>query len=285
VSRAELLDGDPLTRKPAGIVMPVARLALFGSSVLGFALLCAGPRGGFGAWLAAAGLVLHGALATLGVLLPGLRVFSEPFSRARAGRGLIALTFDDGPDARTTREVLAVLKQRGAKATFFVLGEKAERDAAVIGEILAGGHELGLHGYTHDRLYSLRSRASVAADVRRVREVVERAAGRVSVWFRPPVGFVSPATAAAARAEGLRLAGWTVRALDGRASATPERVLARVLARVEDGVIVLLHDASERGNRVPASLAVLPALLEAIERRGLRAVTLSELHSAATVPG
>jgi peptidoglycan/xylan/chitin deacetylase (PgdA/CDA1 family) len=62
-------------------------------------------------------------------------------------------------------------------------------------------------------------------------------------------------------------------------------VLARVLARLDDGVIVLLHDASERGDRVPVSLAVLPELLDAIEQRGLRTVTLSELHSAATVPG
>lgn len=265
--------------------MPVARLALFGSSALGLALLSFGPRDVCGAWLAALGLCLHGALSTLGVLLPGLRVFSEPFCRGRSGRRLVALTFDDGPDAKTTREVLALLKRRGARATFFVLGEKAEREAAVIGEIVAGGHELGLHGYAHDRLYSLRSRARVAADLRRVREVVERVAGRVTVWFRPPVGFVSPATATAARAQGVRLAGWTVRALDGRASATPERVLARVLARLEDGVIVLMHDASERGDRVPVSLAVLPELLEVIERRGLRAVTLSELHSAATVPG
>lgn len=265
--------------------MPVARLALFGSSALGFALLCFGPRGVFGAWLAAAGLLLHGALATLGVLLPGVRVFSEPFSRGRAGCGLVALTFDDGPDPRTTPMVLAMLKQRGARATFFVLGEKAERAPGVIGEIVAGGHELGLHGYAHDRLYSLRGRARVAADVRRVRDVVERMVGRASVWFRAPVGFVSPATAAAARSEGVLLAGWTLRALDGRASATAERVLERVLARLEDGVVVLLHDASERGDRTPVSLALLPELLDAIERRDLRAVTLSELHSAATVPG
>jgi peptidoglycan/xylan/chitin deacetylase (PgdA/CDA1 family) len=264
--------------------MPVARLALFGSSALGAALLCFGPRGAAGVWLAALGLLLHGALATLGVLLPGLRVFSEPFTRGRSGRGLVSLTFDDGPDPTTTRAVLENLKQRGAKATFFVVGEKAERESGVIAEILAGGHELGLHGYTHDRLYSLRSARHVADDLRRVRQVVERMAGRVA-WFRPPVGFVSPATASAARREGVALAGWTLRALDGRASATPESVLARVVARLDDGVIVLLHDASERGDHEPVSLAVLPALLDAIERRGLRAVTLSELHSAATVPG
>lgn len=265
--------------------MPVARLALFGSSALGVALLCFGPRGAGGAWLAAVGLLLHGALATLGVLLPGLRVFAEPFGRGRPGRGLVSLTFDDGPEPATTRAVLEVLKQRGARATFFVLGEKAERNAPVLAEILAGGHELGLHGHTHDRAYSLRSVRFVVNDVRRARAVVERAAEKRVTWFRPPVGFVSPATARAVRREGLRLAGWTVRGLDGRASATPDRVLARVVERLEDGTIVLLHDASEHGDRVPVSVALLPALLDAIEQRGLRAVTLSELHSAATVPG
>jgi peptidoglycan/xylan/chitin deacetylase (PgdA/CDA1 family) len=265
--------------------MPATRLALFGSSALGVLLLCFGPRGSLGVTLAVLGLLLHAALATLGVLLPGLRVFSDPLCAGRPGRALVALTFDDGPDPVTTRAVLGVLRRHGAKATFFVLGEKVGRASDVISEILAAGHELGLHGYAHDRLYALRSRRRVAADIRRVREVVERVASRPVAWFRPPVGFVSPEVAAAARQEGVALVGWSVRALDGRASATPAGVLERVTARLRDGAIVLLHDASERGDRTPASLAVLGALLEELERRGLRAVTLSELHSAATLPG
>jgi peptidoglycan/xylan/chitin deacetylase (PgdA/CDA1 family) len=288
VRHVEALDGAGRFAEPAGlrsVVMPATRLALFGSSLLGVVLLCFGPRGSLGVALALLGLLLHAALATLGVLLPGLRVFSDPLCRGASGRALVALTFDDGPDPVTTRAVLELLQRRGAKATFFVLGEKVVSASDVISEILAGGHELGLHGYAHDRLYALRSRSRVAADIRRVREVVERVAGRPVAWFRPPVGFVSPEIAAAVRREGVTLVGWSVRALDGRASATPPGVLARVTARLRDGAIVLLHDASERGDREPASLSVLGALLDELERRGLRAVTLSELHSAATLPG
>src|SRR5690606_19218783 len=119
----------------------------------------------------------------------------------RGGRR-VALTFDDGPHPETTRVVLRLLEARSAKATFFVVGRKAERYPEVVREIVAAGHALGLHGYRHDRLYSLRSIRYVLDDIARSQDAIERVCGERPLLFRPPIGFVSHLTAIAVEKAG-----------------------------------------------------------------------------------
>jgi peptidoglycan/xylan/chitin deacetylase (PgdA/CDA1 family) len=120
----------------------------------------------------------------------------------------------------------------------------------------------------------------------RVREDIERSAaailrvtGKRPRWFRPPIGQVSPRVAEGARRAGVLIAAWSVRGLDGLSSSSPERVLARLVAGLAPGAILQLHDAAEREDHVPASLEVLPQLLEAIRARGLRVVSLDQLSA------
>jgi peptidoglycan/xylan/chitin deacetylase (PgdA/CDA1 family) len=89
------------------------------------------------------------------------------------------------------------------------------------------------------------------------------------------VGQTNPRIAKAAAELGLTLVGWSVRARDGVAT-DPSRVVARVVPRLRDGAIVLLHDAAERDDREPAAPAALPRILEAMRERGLRAVRVDE---------
>lgn len=259
-----------------------ARLVLTGTSLGGFGALAWGlvvaplPV----AWVAA-GLAAHAVVCTVGVLLPSLRAWTDVAWRADAGRGAVALTFDDGPHPETTRRVLRALAEADAKATFFVLGSKAERYPDVVRELAAAGHEVALHGYAHDRLYSLRPARRLRADIERGLAALA-ACGVRPALFRPPVGLVSHTVALAAESAGLRVAGHTTRALDGRGGAEPDAVLRRATAGLEDGAVLLLHDAAEREDHVPASLAVLPALLEELKRRGLRPVTMSALFEGKT---
>jgi peptidoglycan/xylan/chitin deacetylase (PgdA/CDA1 family) len=188
-------------------------------------------------------------------------------------------SFDDGPHPVHTRRILETLEAHGAKASFFVIGEKAARNPELLREIVARGHELALHSWSHDRHLYLRDPAAIARELERSIEVVERATGARPTLFRPPIGFSTPRTRAAVRWLGLRVAGWSVRAFDGVASASSRAVVQRVARRLEPGAIVLLHDAAERGEREPASVEALPAILAAIGERGLRCVTVSELTS------
>ncbi len=211
------------------------------------------------------------------VMMPRLALFAPVIRRGRSGRPEIALTFDDGPDPATTPAVLAALAAANARATFFILGEKARRAPEVLRAIAAAGHDLGVHGETHDRRLALRSPSTIVASLERALATIEGIAGTRPAWFRPPMGHVSPRTAAAARALGLTLVAWSVRPRDGSATTTADQAIARISAGLEPGAIVLMHDAAERGDRTPIAAAALPAILGEVARRGLRCVPLSRL--------
>jgi peptidoglycan/xylan/chitin deacetylase (PgdA/CDA1 family) len=215
-----------------------------------------------------------------GVMIPQLAMFAPVVLRLESTAREIALTFDDGPEPSSTREVLATLARFGAHATFFVLGERVRAAPEVLREIADAGHEIGIHGDWHDRLLSLRHPSRIVADLERACGTVEAVIGKRPRLFRPPVGHVSPRTAVAARRLGLTLVAWSVRGRDGLAGATAEAVQRRVTAGLHPGAIVLLHDAAERGERVPAGVAALPGILAEATRRGLRCVPISSSLSS-----
>jgi peptidoglycan/xylan/chitin deacetylase (PgdA/CDA1 family) len=216
-------------------------------------------------------------LAALGIAFPRWQMFGDAWTHVPTAGRRVALTFDDGPDPRTTREILAVLERYGARASFFVIGNKVALFPEVAREIHAAGHVLGVHGHVHAWLHALGTPSAVAKDIERARDAVMAAAGVRPRWFRPPLGIVSPRTAAGARRAGVEIVLWSVKARDGWRSTEPSRALERLLAGVEDGAILLLHDAAEGGDFVPASVALLPRLLEELARRGYSAVGLDEL--------
>jgi peptidoglycan/xylan/chitin deacetylase (PgdA/CDA1 family) len=237
-----------------------------------------------------------GARAALGAqapLLPLLAGFGGYFVLGTAGvfwpeRGMygstlwhgpeapeIALTFDDGPSPDTTPRVLELLSNAGVQATFFVVGRKALQHPQLVRDIAAGGHELGLHGFEHDRLFSLRPPSHVVRDIRRTQAAVAAAGVPEPLLFRPPIGFVSHLTVWGARRAGVTLVGCSARALDGFRAASAERVAERLTRAVQGGAVLALHDAAERDDYVPASIAALPKVLSVLREHKLRAVTLS----------
>lgn len=224
-------------------------------------------------WVSMACFAGYAALVGMGVLRPSLEMFADVVWRGPEGAVGIALTFDDGPHPDHTRSILDELDRADCKATFFVLAEKAERHPELVAEIVRRGHALGMHGRTHDRLFALRSLARVRRDLSFAVDLLTRATGQTPRLFRPPVGQTNPTIARAAREKGLTLVGWSVRAFDG-VRTDPARVAARVVRRLAPGAIVLLHDAAERDDRVPAALAALPRILEAMKARDLSAVRL-----------
>jgi len=263
--------------------VPAARLLLWLLSLasIAFALSALAAKTPPPVWQPAVLLLGLATLATLGTLFPRLEIYTRVAQAGPAGSKRVALTFDDGPHPETTRRVLALLAEHGARATFFVVGQKVERYPEVVREIVAAGHELGLHGYTHDRLYSLRGTSYVQDDIARTQRAIEAACGVHTKLFRPPVGFVGHLIAIAAERAGVDLVAWSARGLDGWSGARAERVLPRLVRNLRDGAIVMLHDASEREAFVPVSLELLPDLLAHLRQRGLSAVTVTELLSSA----
>ena len=259
--------------------MPLARLLLWLLSLTalawcGFSWPHSTPRP-LELALGFVGLFLY---ATLGVFWPQCGMYGEAMARGKAGARRVALTFDDGPHPVTTRAVLELLQAHDVRATFFVLGYKVQAHPDVVREIHAAGHTLGIHGFEHDRLLSLRSASYTRRQIERTQRVVEQACGVVPSLFRPPIGFASHFTFRGAERAAVRIIAWSVRSLDGLRSADPARVATRVIAHLEDGAIVLLHDAAEHDDFTPASIAALPAILRALRERGLVAVGVDQLQ-------
>ncbi|MFF7356833.1 polysaccharide deacetylase family protein [Streptomyces filipinensis] len=202
--------------------------------------------------------------------LPGVRLLLFP-GLSGTGRGRhVALTFDDGPDPEATPYFLDTLDEVGVRATFFVLGENVVRHPALARETARRGHELAVHGWTHDRPWRpapVRDAEQVARTVRAVHDIC----GHRPQWYRPPYGILTSGRWLAARRAGLRPVLWSAWGRDWTADATPASVRALVAADLRGGGTVLLHDS----DRLAApgcwrsALGALPALVEGCREAGL----------------
>jgi peptidoglycan-N-acetylglucosamine deacetylase len=257
--------------------MPIARIALYVASIGALAVLVRSlVMSPIPLWLAGALFAGYVALVLCGVLVLRLQMFVDVFYRGSPKDEGVALTFDDGPSPESTPRILDALERAGVKATFFVIGRKAEKHPELIRDIVTRGHGVGIHGFAHDRLFSLRSLGYVRSDLRRASELLERLTGSRPTLFRPPIGHTNARMARVVRELGLTVVGWSVRALDGIAGARPESVERRVIPKLADGEIVLLHDAAERDDFVPASVTALPRILDAMASRNLRGARVDE---------
>ncbi|HWI95160.1 MAG TPA: polysaccharide deacetylase family protein [Solirubrobacterales bacterium] len=193
----------------------------------------------------------------------------------RRGDDGVALTFDDGPHPQGTPAVLEVLRERGAMATFFLVGEQVERYPALVTEIVAAGHGVELHCFRHRNNLRL-GPASFLEDAERARVSIEEAGGSAVTCYRPPYGIFSAATLRAVRQRGWRPVLWSRWGRDWDRGATAESIARRASAGLGPGDVVLLHDAdyySARGSWVRTA-AALPLILDEIEACGLKTASL-----------
>jgi peptidoglycan-N-acetylglucosamine deacetylase len=212
------------------------------------------------------------ALPALAFYLPGLRAALGVEDRTAAGTGW-ALTFDDGPHAEGTPAVLEELARGGVAATFFLVGEQVLRNPEIAAEIVAAGHEIGLHCHRHRNLLRL-TPWQVREDLSRAQAAIEDATGISPGLYRPPYGVLNATALRLARRAGRRTLLWTHWGRDWRARATPESIAASVTAGAGEGSVLLLHDADDYS--APGSwrrtVLALPRVLDVLEQRGIQAV-------------
>jgi peptidoglycan/xylan/chitin deacetylase (PgdA/CDA1 family) len=195
-------------------------------------------------------------------------------------RPLLALTFDDGPDPRLTPSVLDVLRDRKVRATFLLVGDRVRQHPDLARQVLAEGHEVGLHG---DRHVDMRG-GSVAEQYRALRQGrsdIEALLGVRIAWFRPPYGKQEPRTVIACRLAGMRPLMWSTSAHDWRPDPI-EHQLTHAASGLRPGAVVLLHDGSARIAEPPpppprTQPELLERLLDLMYERSLEPVTVSEL--------
>ena len=222
-------------------------------------------------------------------------VYVRAFCREKTDRKVVYLTFDDGPHPPETERVLDVLRERGARATFFLIGSKVSGNEAVLRRMLEDGHALGLHTYSHAGTFPLLSFDKMLADVNEGKRAVESVAGKKISLFRPPFGVTNPTIAKVIRTLGLQTVGWDVRSFDTMFCKSSEHsckqsghsfkqsehsceqsgysckqsghdwyvpVVERIMKQVRPGSVILLHD------RLDGASELLSLLLDNLAASG-----------------
>ncbi len=222
-------------------------------------------------------------------------VYVRAFCREKTDRKVVYLTFDDGPHPPETVRVLDVLREHGARATFFLIGSKVSGNEAVLRRMLEEGHALGLHTYSHADTFPLLSFDKMLADVNEGKRAVESVAGKKISLFRPPFGVTNPTIAKVIRTLGLQTVGWDVRSFDTMFCKSSEHsckqsgysckqsehsckqsgysckqsghdwyvpVVERIMKQVRPGSVILLHD------RLDGASSLLALLLDNLAASG-----------------
>jgi len=185
------------------------------------------------------------------------------------GRKEIALTFDDGPHTDFTPKILEILKKYHVKATFFVVGEMAERNPDLIKDEIADGNSVGNHTYHHVNLTRLPIEY-VATEIKACGEVLKSITGKAPHLFRPPGGDYDKDVAIAAHSLNYTTVLWTDDPGD-YASPGDSTITSRLMSRVNNGGIILIHDG------VQQTVDILPDIIQRLKAQGYKFVTIDEM--------
>jgi peptidoglycan/xylan/chitin deacetylase (PgdA/CDA1 family) len=237
-------------------VAPVVSVALIGTNL----------------WLAIAPLFASHMLLLYATLVPNCQWWGPVARRFETNAREVWITIDDGPSTAHTLKLLEILKRFDARATFFVVGEHAEKYPHLITEILAQGDAVANHTHTHPRLtFWCASARRIRREIDRCAETLRTADDRPAFFFRAPVGMVNPFVHPALARRGLTLIGWSARGLD-----TVKRDAGEVAERLEKaatpGAILLLHEGQRAESDPEFNPRCLELTLQRLAAKGYRFV-------------
>jgi len=231
-------------------------------------------------WVTTASLVLAvlltlGSASWVGASTPHAAWFGTVVWHGPRDSNLVALTFDDGPNANDTLKVRDILDEYGVKATFFTVGKALVVRPDISRALLADGMLLADHSYHHDSTSWLEPNYR---EIPLTQAAFKRLLGVCPAFYRPPHGTHTPFMDLAARERGMTMITWDVSAGDW-ATTDGQLVAQRVLDRVQPGSIILLHDGLDGNVTADRSvlLTALPLILNGLKARGLHPVTLDKL--------
>lgn len=189
-------------------------------------------------------------------------------------RPTVALTFDDGPARGKTDAILDYLASEEVPATFFVLGENAQRHPDLLERMVREGHEIGNHTFSHPNLTKL-THSQVREEIKKTQDAVLEAVGILPRFFRPPYGAANLTTMSVLSNQNLAAVFWSIDPQDWKGGAETQ-IVASVAEGLQNGAIILLHEKS------PNTLKSLPGVVKAVRELGLEFETISSMFGAPT---
>ncbi len=200
----------------------------------------------------------------------GSGFFIKIICKANTANKEIAISFDDGPAASFTPEILQVLKRENVKAAFFCIGNRISGNEEILKQIYADGHIIGNHSHSHHFWFDLYSAKKMKEDLALMDAEMERVTGFKPKLFRPPYGVTNPNVKKAIINGGYTPVGWSVRSMD-TVIKDESKLLNRIKAGIQPGAVFLFHDTCN------ITLQVLPEFIQEVKKRGYRVVPLDKL--------
>ena len=189
------------------------------------------------------------------------QVYVRALCRVKTDENIVYLTFDDGPDAEQTPQVLDVLKRNNATATFFCIGSRIASNEQILKRIIDEGHTIGNHSFSHTNGFPLFSRRRMIADLEQCQQAIQSATGTAPTLFRPPFGVTNPTVGKAVKALNLKTIGWAIRTYDTNGGSNA-KIARRISRQLRPGAIILLHD------RLPQSAERLQMVIDTVKGKG-----------------
>jgi peptidoglycan/xylan/chitin deacetylase (PgdA/CDA1 family) len=191
-------------------------------------------------------------------------------SRGPSDQPIVAMTFDDGPHPQNTPRLLDMLRARNIKATFYVIGRSVDNYPQIVRRIVAEGHEIGNHTYTHRNLTKLGD-SEVRNELVRTRDAIAKASGVQPRTMRPPYGALLQRQRGLIHEDfGYPTVLWSVDPRDWQRPG-PSVVTSRILTNSHNGAIILAHDLHS------PTVDAMPSTLDGLLRKGFRFVTVSQM--------
>jgi len=200
----------------------------------------------------------------------GSNFFIPVICSANTDEKIIAISFDDGPVANGTPEILQVLKDNNIEAAFFCIGNRITDNEALLMRTYSEGHIIGNHSYSHHFWFDMFSTKKMLADMRLMGEATENVTGKTPLLFRPPYGVINPNLKKAIQQGNYIPIGWNVRSMD-TVIKDEKKLLNKVTAGIKPGAIFLFHDTGIN------TLAILPAFIKQVKDSGYKIIRLDKM--------
>ncbi len=201
-----------------------------------------------------------------------LKYFINSITQKRTKIKEVALTFDDGP-TELTPKFLDLLKEKNIKATFFCIGKQIEKYPETFQRIIAEGHAIGNHTYSHSNNTGFLSSSKMLGEIKKCDEVIFKIGNIKTNLYRPPFGVTNPNIAKAIKKTQKKSIGWNVRSLD-TVTNNEKKIYNRITKNLNKGSIILLHDTSEKTHNV------LVELLLFLEREKYSTFTMDSMTNS-----
>jgi len=200
----------------------------------------------------------------------GSNFFIPIICSAKTDDKVVALSFDDGPVAGNTLQVLQVLKDSNIEAAFFCIGSRIAGNQAIFKQVYNEGHLIGNHTFSHHFWFDMFSAKKMLADMSLMDNAMNSVIGKTPKLFRPPYGVTNPNLKKAIIQGNYIPVGWSIRSLD-TVIKNEQKLLNKVTRQIKPGAVFLFHDTSN------ATVAILPAVIKHIQANGYEIIRLDKM--------